>query len=404
MSSFRSTVVESLEVAPRKTFSLIPFHLVDDWTLAFYLGLTGKTFWYAITHREQQYTVSQIPKASGGVRTIHNPSPLMRVIGQLIRYKILAPLCAQLGPHVTAYRQGHSTLDAAKRHLAPCAHCASLDLPHTCGFEPDASGHVRKINGATCPACQPVPAHNCPRERVKVHLDLKDFFGSTRESWVRQYFHLEVGFSHYVSGLLASLLTVPLFNPQTRQTHAGVPQGGKASGDITNLVANWLLDKPILATLPAGWTYSRYADDLYFSFSGPNAAADVGALLSVVKSAVRKSGYRLNDKKTSVQRPHKQQRLLGIVVNKKINISKGAHDRMRAILHHCLMRGFSLSADENGFATPGELCSWIEGTIGYYEYIAPKRGRALRARYNQAVAAHPTNTSVSFVFKGAGAS
>lgn len=397
MSSFGLTTLDTIEVIPRGKKIALP---VDPTSLAFYLGFTGKAFWYAVRNRDAMYQTFKKPKASGGFRTLHNPSQFMRILGKQLRRKILTPLCNELGPHVTAYRTGQSTLDAAKRHLVDCTVCAPADAPHTCGFMPDGNGHVRKLGASGCPACQPVPPHACPRSGVKIHLDLSDFFGSTRQSWIRGYLHKERGYSHQLSSLMATLLTVTLEDEKHRRW-AGVPQGGKASGDITNLVADWLLDKPLMAMLaaqPQKWVYSRYADDLYLTCETSVSYADVNTFLEDVRRVIRKSGYRINEKKTHVQRPHKQQKLLGIVLNQKLNMPKDEYRRFRAMLHRCWCDGFEGVAAKMNKSSAGELQGWIEGKLAYFSNIAPQRARELKIAYNQAQLKHPAGSEMTFTF------
>lgn len=391
MSSFRETSLTTVTFSDKAHPEGLPL-CVDDWTLAFHLGISGATLWYAVTNQRRLYKTFTVKKASGGRRTLHNPSMLMRVIGAGIRRVFLLPLVEKLGSHVTAYRKERSTLDAAKRHLADCPVCAHRDLEHTCSFDVDPLGRgVTKLNAGGCAACAPVPPHACPRKGVKVHMDLKDFFGSTRLSWVRDYFH-GVGYNHEVSSLLAGLLTVPL------ERGVGVPQGGKASGDITNLVADKRLDQPLLAKLPAGWTYSRYADDLYFSHPDNLHRVEVERLINIVRHVVRESGYVVNHKKTRVQRQHQRQQVLGVVINERANMAKTEYRRLRAIIHHCHAHGFEAAAAKNDRPNGAALQGWLEGKFAYLQNMAGYRVAELRARLRAAQLKHPEGTELSFTF------
>ena len=396
MSSYRFTSLETIEVLPKKKSGPL---LIDSVTLAFFLGFTNKALWYAVAQPLAHYTVFTKVKASGGLRTLHNPSPFMRLIGINIRRKILKPLCDQLGPHVTAYRIGQSTVQAAERHLEDCAVCAPADGEHTCWFETDGLGHARKKNANNCTACYPVKPHDCPRRGVKIHLDLSDFFGSTKRSWIRKYFHEVCGYNHEVSGLLASLLTVPLEDAtRRREPWRGVPQGGKASGDITNLVADWLLDGPLMAMLPKDVTYSRYADDLYFSTPRNLSFDETNQLLNRIRTVIRRSGYRVNEKKTHVQRAHKQQKLLGVVLNQKLNIPRTEYRYMRTVLNHCYWNGFEPVAAKKKLSSGAELRGWLEGKLAYYANVSPYREKDLRARYEMAKEKHQVGSELTFTF------
>lgn len=387
MSSYKHTTIERLELKAllRKTEKL-PL-VIDDWTLSFRLGFRGKTFWYIHKNRDSLYKEFRIRKATGGMRTIHNPAPLMRTFSQQLRTRILLPLCAELGDHVSAYQMGKGTIDAAREHLAYCEVCAPFDVEHTCGPQvvSEGDGLRYRVKKDDCVACSLPPPHECPRKGVKIHMDIKDFFGSTRRSWIRQYFQEAVGYNHYVSGLLAHLMTVTLTNPRTKETYHGVPQGSKTSGDICNLIADWRFDRAIKEKYPE-WKYTRYADDLYFSHPKNLPKAETDAFIKGVEKIVSDSGYRINGKKLHVQRPHRRQRLLGVVLNQKLNIPREQFRQMRSLLHNCVQTGFEAQVERAKRDSVENLHHWIRGKIAYFGMVAPAKAAHLKALYQHACA------------------
>jgi len=388
MTSYKTTSLERIEFNQvlLKTEKL-PL-VIDDWTLSFRLGFRGKTFWYLHNNRDKAYRVFHIRKASGGMRVLHNPSPLMRTFSQQLRARILLPLCANLGPHVSAYQLGKSTVDAAKEHIHECPICAAHDVPHVCSPTLESTGQFTyTIKKQPCLACEAPPKHDCPRRGVKIHMDLKDFFGSTKRSWIRKYFHDVVGYNHYVSGLLAHLMTVTLTDPKTRKTYQGVPQGSKTSGDICNLVADWLIDQPLLKRFPA-WTYTRYADDLYFSHPKNLSREETDKFIKEVETVIQASGYRVNRKKLHVQRPHTQQRLLGVTLNQKVGIPRDQYERMRALLHNCVTHGFEAQVARAKKDNVHHLHHWIRGNLAYFTMVAPARAERLKQVYQHAQSLH----------------
>lgn len=388
MSSYKTTTLERIELnAPLLKVDKLPL-VIDDWTLSFRLGFRGKTFWYLHNNRDDAYRVFKVKKASGGLRTLHNPSPLMRTFSQQLRARILLPLCAQLGPHVSAYQLGKSTADAVKMHVLPCDICAKHDGAHTCETCLEPTGPLTySIKKQACLACQMPPKHDCPRRGVKIHMDLKDFFGSTKRSWIRKYFHEVVGYNHYVSSLLAQLMTVTLTNPRTRATYQGVPQGSKTSGDICNLIADWRFDKELIRQFPE-WKYTRYADDLYFTHPKNLTKQETNAFIRAVEKVVQDSGYRINRKKLHVQRPHAQQRLLGITLNQKLGIPRDQYNRMRCLLHNCVTHGFEAQVGRSKKDNVFHLHNWIKGNLAYYTMVAPARATRLKQVYQHACHLH----------------
>lgn len=395
MSSYKETLVEKIEVrSPKLRTPKLPL-VVDDWTLSFRLGFRGKVFWFVHKNRDSMYKEFRIRKATGGMRVIHNPSPLMRTFSQQLRTRILLPLCAELGEHVSAYQLGKSTIDAAKEHLAPCDICAPYDVEHTCNPQvvaDAAESQKYKVVKTDCVACSAPPVHDCPRKGVKIHMDIKNFFGSTRRSWIRQYFQEAVGYNHYVSGLLAHLMTVSLKNPKSGDVYNGVPQGSKTSGDICNLVADWRFDREIKRKYPE-WKYTRYADDLYFSHPKNLTREETDAFIKGVESIITASGYRVNSKKLHVQRPFRRQMLLGVVLNQKLNIPKEQFRQMRSLLHNCVWSGFASQVDRAKRDSVENLHHWIRGKISYYAMISPSKAARLKVVYQHACQLEKVNSS-----------
>jgi hypothetical protein len=216
-------------------------------------------------------------------------------------------------------------------------------------------------------------------------MDIKDFFGSTRRSWIRQYFQQVVGYNHYVSGLLAHMMTVSLTNPRTKEKYHGVPQGSKTSGDICNLIADWRFDRDIKAKYPE-WKYTRYADDMYFSHPKNLSKEETDAFVKGVEKIVNDSGYRINGKKLHVQRPHRRQRLLGVVLNQKLNIPREQFRQMRSLLHNCVQTGFQAQVSRAKKDDVEALHYWIKGKIAYFSMVAPAKAAHLKALYQHACA------------------
>ena len=382
MTTYAKSTLERIEFAELKPIaSSVPL-IVDDWTLAFRLGFRGKSLWYAILNRDNLYQKFKLKKKSGGLRIIHNPKPIMRVVSAQLRARILLPLCAKLGFHVGAYQIGTATRDTARRHLLSCPQCAQGDAPHTCTatIHPRGDSYTLKRAGqASCPACQTIPPHKCPRRGVKIHMDLKDFFGSTRRSWIRAYFHDVVGYNYATSSLLAHLFTVKFENGKQ-----GVPQGAIASGDICNLIADTRLDKRILDALP-DWQYSRYADDLYFSHPENLPKGEVQKVIGRIHTLVKASGYQVNFKKLYVQRSTRQQKVLGIVINQKLNIPRTEYRKFRSLLNNCIKTGFKPQLKRAGKTNVQQMKSWLLGKLAYFQSIAPERADKLRLLYNYAL-------------------
>lgn len=374
MPTYKKNFLEKIEVRePLLKLPNVPL-VLDDWTLAFRLGFTGKTFWYIVEHRHEMYEEFMLKKKTGGLRRTFDPSGLMRVFQTQLRARLLLPLVTHLGPHVAAYQVGKSTIDAASAHIRDCKIC----------------------DDTTKPGTSPVK-HDCPRRGVKFKMDLKDFFLSTRRSWIRKYFHEVVGYNHYASSLLGQLMTTS-YRDEKKRLRNGVPPGALVAGDICNLVCDWKIDQPLLKRLPKGWRYTRYADDLYFSFDAPLPSVEVTKVIQLVSDVVKESGYRVNWKKLQVQHWRRPQRVLGININRKLNIPANEFRRMHMLLYKANKNGFEAQLSFAKKENTTKLHAWIVGKLNYFHRFAPEKTSKLLKLYATAKETHKNSDATTFEF------
>ena len=222
------------------------------------------------------YKTFRIPKRSGrGSRSICAPSRHLKGIQRWILAFILRQ--AQLSDACTGFRPGMSILDNAR-------------------------GHVGKD--------------------FVLNMDLQDFFPSITTPRVVGLFK-SLGYSAPVSSALARLTT-----------HRGqLPQGAPTSPDIANLIARRLDARLSGYCRRAGWSYSRYCDDLTVSGTGPLG----NRVLDVLRVIVEDEGFRVNGSKTRVRRQGSQQLVTGLVVNRGIGIPRQVRRRVRGMLHQATL-------------------------------------------------------------------
>lgn len=369
---FRETTMDAI-VPPENIPEYLPY-IIDDGTLAFYLRTRPKILWWMLLNKDTLYTVHRIPKRTGGVRIIHAPEIRFKRFLQKVESLMLKPIQERLGDHVTAYRPKKSTMDAVLQHLPHCEICESA------------------------PRGQTPKNHNCPRQGVYIHLDIKDFFPSTKRSWIRNYFK-DIGYSHYVGGILADLMTVGNIPHQKNpnKLRVGVPQGAPTSGTICNIIADARFDRSVLAyfatlntNLPEErkWRYSRYSDDMSITCGAKITRKKISEVINKVTEIVQESGYRINRKKTRVIHKYFRKSMLGIVFNQHPNIAKDRYMKLRALCHNCLVQGFEPQLGITKKESVDELIYWLGGTINYVGQIHPARGDKLRAVYDAAMQKH----------------
>ncbi len=185
-------------------------------------------------------------------------------------------------------------------------------------------------------------AQHCSlRTRFLLNLDVEDFFPSITFYRVRGVFlSAPFRFSHPVASLVAHICTY----------RGLIPQGAPTSPYISNIVAR-SLDRNLMAL--AGRhraTYTRYVDDITFSFSVRSAAAlpgnictfDSGSLIlgAELLEEISKAGFKLNESKTRMSMSSRRMEVTGLKINRFPNVRRRFIDEIRGALHACETYGY----------------------------------------------------------------
>lgn len=236
------------------------------------LGVTPEEL-AAVPVEYHQFT---IPKRSGAPRQIDAPAPPLKRLQRQILRRVLARLPAH--PAALGFERGVSFVDHARLHAG---------------------------------------------RPLIVRMDLRDFFPSIGAHKVKQYLHA-IGWSGEAVKALVRLCC-----------HQGeLPQGAPTSPRLANLVNIELDARLSAAAEQLGALYSRYADDLVFSFAedAPRAAR---ALITLTRLIIAEEGYALNRAKgPRVLRAHQRQTITGLVVNDgPPRLSRETRRWLRAVEH-----------------------------------------------------------------------
>jgi len=190
-------------------------------------------------------------------------------------------------------------------------------------------------------------AHTSESTRFVLNVDLADFFPSITFFRVRGLLMKSpFNFCFEVATVLAHLFT---FN-------GVLPQGAPTSPFISNLICRGL-DKDLTALAKRHRsTYTRYADDITFSFSTRHAsnlpksicAFDGGATAvgEELKALIEKHGFKLNEAKTRVSSKSSRQEVTGLTVNEFPNVRRTFVDSIRGGLHAWETYGYE-AAEQN---------------------------------------------------------
>lgn len=239
------------------------------------------------------YREFRIPKRSGGTRLIAAPAAELKAIQRRIAARLLARL--PVHPSCAGFRRGCSIVHNARPHVG---------------------------------------------RAIVVRMDLKEFFNSTSARRVEHYFRA-IGWNRDASALLTNVCT----------NAGGLPQGAPTSPALSNVV-NFRLDARLDALARSvGAAYTRYADDLTFSFPSEESEA-TQRVIRGTKYVVEEEGYALHTrKKLHIRRRHDQQRVTGLVVNERVALPRRTRRWLRAVEHR-EQRGVGSTL------TPTQLQGW----------------------------------------------
>lgn len=235
------------------------------------------------------YDQFSIPKRSGDKRIISAPRPELKQMQRAILRRLLTRLKSH--PKAVGFERGHSIVTNAVMHV-------------------DSA--------------------------VVLRMDIRGFFSSTSSARIRDFYR-RLGWDSQASELLARLCTYK----------KGLPQGAPTSPRLSNLV-NYPLDVRLSAVAEKiGAAYSRYADDITFSFK-VDARSQVSAAIRLTKEILADYGYRLHQKrKLTIRRRHQCQKVTGLVVNKGVALPRKTRRWLRAVRHrHQIGRHASLNSQQ----------------------------------------------------------
>ncbi|MCB9598812.1 MAG: RNA-directed DNA polymerase [Sandaracinus sp.] len=307
--------------------------------VAAHLGVEVPRLRFLAFHQEAaqttHYVQFEVPKRSGGTRTLAAPKPGIAAAQERILETILAKLPLDEAAH--GFVTGRSTVTNARPHQG--------------------------------------------RDLV-INLDLKDFFPSVTFPRVRGLFR-SFGYSPAVATILALLCTESprrelSYDGRSYQVAVGaraLPQGACTSPAISNLVARKLDRRLRGLAAKHGLAYTRYADDLTFS-ADADKRGELGMTLARLRHVIEDEGFALNPKKVRVQRKGGRQTVTGIVVNEptKLGLPREEVRRLRAILHAAKTTGLQA---QNRAGHP-DFRAHLAGKIAYLAMIDPARARTLR--------------------------
>lgn len=225
------------------------------------------------------YREIRVKKRSGGTRFLYEPSPELKKIQRCILHKLLKRLSVHESVH--GFERGRSIVTNAQQHI---------------------------------------------NKDIVISADLKDFFPKTQARRIKAYYT----FTGWNQDAAEILMRLTVWN-------GGLPQGAPTSPRLANLV-NHAMDARLAGLAKhRGGTYTRYADDLTFSFPTRKELPkkETGLFLKLVSSIVKENGYSMHGKeKLRVMTYARCQSVTGLVVNQKVDLPRRTRKWLRAVEHH----------------------------------------------------------------------
>lgn len=201
-----------------------------------------------------------------------------------------------------------------------------------------------------------------------VNMDLRNFFPSISSRRVYGFwfwmFHLMPENERMKAASMFTSIT-------TFDDH--LCQGFSTSPDIANRIA-WRLDLRLRALAKSkGIEYTRYADDLTFSFEA--YSGNCRWLIEATKAIAIEEGFEVHKDKIAIMRPHRRQTVTGLVVNKDSVTGKALPPRvprreLKRIRAMC-DKGLGMRNQED----MGHVLGWL----AYIESVQPDKAAELRS-------------------------
>lgn len=287
-----------------------------------------------------------IKKRSGGNRWISVPCPSLMIIQHWIASEILR----QMKPHQAAYAYVNNLTSPIKSHVQ--SHCGAKWI---------------------------------------LKLDIKDFFGSISEKQVYKVFK-NYQYPDLLSFEMARLCTKISRNRKgkkwvnTRKNNVELssyfseyigclPQGAPTSPALSNLVCINMDEELSLLSRNNDANYSRYADDLCFSFYTTNRR-NVYMFKKQVCEILWKYGFQENIKKTHIVPPGARKIVTGLIINEHVpTIPREVKDNIKMHLYYAKKFGIPEHCKNKGFRSVIGFKNHLEGLINYVTSVNPEQGK-----------------------------
>lgn len=234
--------------------------------------------YYIANNTLKYYHIYYIPKKNGKFRRIEAPFPILRHIQRVIMDNILPNRVHFIA---TGFREWYNIIHNAEIHC---------------------------------------------NQKVIVTIDIKDFFSSIQYRRILSFYKRQ-NMSESAAILFTKLCTI----------NGHLPQGAPTSPLLSNLI-QFNFDKNLyFYCINKNIAVTRYADDI--TFSGNMDTDDIQSLLTYIEKKLKNIKLTINKEKTRVLKNYSQQKVTGLIVNKKINTPRKLRRELRKTMYYLMKYG-----------------------------------------------------------------
>jgi len=271
-----------------------------------------------------QYKIYQIPKRQGGTRTIAHPSRRVKFLQRWLVQNLIGNLPVHSA--ATAYQPGASIKQNAEAHVS---------------------------------------------NNFLLKLDFKDFFPSITANdviahLVRSAGHLSFELSPQDRILVARIVT--------RQ--GAIPIGAPSSPVFSNQIMYEFDLRLHNICNSIGVSFTRYADDLFFSTNEPNLLSGVHRSVQSLLNEIAFPRLRLNAPKTVYTSRRRRRVVTGIILtsDRKLSLGRKQKRYVRSLIYR-------LQSNQ----LPPEKVDYLSGYLAYAQSVEPSYLDSLRAKFGVAL-------------------
>lgn len=310
--------------------------LKDLKDVAAFLDCKAKFLSYLLFFEKEKYSTFEVPKKSGGVRTIYAPNKKLKAIQKKLS-DILYECHSEIYP---------------KHKFKVISH----------GFVKKENNNKKEIiYGALSNATVHKNKNNV------LNIDLENYFGSFNFGRVRGFFIKNKDFA--LSEKCATVIA------QIACYNNSLPQGSPCSPIIANLITRSLDIKLARFAKKNSATYSRYVDDITISTNkkffpvciASNEKHNILPGKEIVK-ILNKSGFSINNNKTRLQYSDSRQEVTGLVVNTFVNVPYEYRHNLRPKAHSLFNTNTYFYEDSEGKKLQGSIDK-LNGAFSYIHFI-----------------------------------